>query len=61
MTKRRSYLQALFVSVECKSFPTGTFLVLPKWREPRPGVITRIYAAGKLWDFLNAHLKKAKP
>jgi hypothetical protein len=64
--KRRTPLQVLWTSVECKSCADGSISVRPVWRGipvwtplggGGPGLLTRMYAARQLARHLNAHLR----
>lgn len=67
MKKKKTPVQVLFTSVEVISLANGDLQVTPVWRGIRPyneadgggpGLLTRMYGARRLQEFLNAHLRQ---
>lgn len=61
--KRPVTLRPLWQSVRVLSCPDGSMLVKPRWTKkigPNPGMMTRLAAADRLEQLINAHLRRRK-
>lgn len=57
---RRYTLRPLWKSARVSSYSNGKLMVVPVWKQRRPGTLTRIIAAARLADLIAAHLKRRK-
>lgn len=58
MTKRRHPLAVLWQSAKVQSCADGTLIVTPVWRDEKPGVFTRIYAARHLQRLISGRMRR---
>ena len=59
MAKKNPYtLRPLWKSAQVISSPWGWLVVHPVWKQRRPGALTRLAAAKRLAELIEAHLKR---
>ena len=59
MAKKNPYtLRPLWKSARVVSFVDGYLAVQPVWKQRRPGALTRLAAAKRLAELIEAHLKR---